>query len=207
MKKRFIEPVKDNISKQITYQELNKKCKQALKDNNYETVILLTYAMIEDRLLSFLHYMYIIDRNNNIYYPTKEIDTIIRPLLKYKEDSNIKQVYKIFNISTKLKILKLFTNNNSNIQYLLDCKNIIDINIGIDNYNKLLDDITTWIKYRNEIIHSSFNKDINDLNNKIISISKEGYRLSKLLSNYTNKIKTNNNQLSIRDKYINERIS
>ena len=202
MKKRFIEPVKDNISKQITYQELNKKCKQALKDNNYETVILLTYAMLEDRLLSFLHYMYIIDRNNNIYYPTKEIDTIIRPLLKYKEDSNIKQGYKIFNISTKLKILKLFTNNNSNIQYLLDCKNIIDINIGIDNYNKLLDDITTWIKYRNEIIHSSFNKDINDLNNKIISISKEGYRLSKLLSNYTNKIKTNNNQLSIRDKYI-----
>lgn len=202
-----IKLVENNNEKKQTYAILNKKNKVALENNEYETVILLSYSMIEDRLLSFLHYLGVINRNDNLVYPSEYIDNIIRPLLKYKENVPKERIYKLNNISTKIKIIKLFLkNNDDNIFYIRDCYSIIEKNIGTANMKKFLSDLRTWIKIRNEIVHASFNKNINDLGANIEFSAREGYRLARLISSYTNKIKTNKMQVSVRDKWslINE---
>lgn len=198
-----IKSIENNIEKKQTYAILNKKNKIALENNEYETVILLSYSMIEDRLLSFLHYLGVINRNNTPIYPDDYIDSIIRPLLKYKENVPKERVYKLNNISTKIKIIKLFLKNaEDRLFYIKDCNSIIEKNIGIKDMKKFLSDLSAWIKIRNEIVHASFNKNINDLDINIELSAKEGYKLAKLISSYTNKIKTNKMQVSVRDKWL-----
>lgn len=199
-----INVVVDNYEKKETYSSLNKKCKMYLENNSYESVLLLSYAMIEDRLLSMLHYFYLIEDKNKCLYPSDYIDGYIRPLLKFKENSKKEEVYKIYNISTKVKLLKLFINNNNNEDnvYINNCYNVIVNKIGEDNYIKYFDDLEDFLKVRNEIIHSSFNKNINDLNIKLELCAKEGYRLSKLISKYVNLIKYDTDLLLVRDKWI-----
>lgn len=197
-----IKSIENNIEKKQTYAILNKKNKIALENNEYETVILLSYSMIEDRLLSFLHYLDVINRNDHPIYLNDYIDNIIRPMLKYKENTPKERVYKLNNISTKIKIIKLFLKKDeSGLFYIKDCNSIIEKNIGIKNMKKFLSDLSAWIKIRNEIVHASFNKNINDLGINIELSAKEGYRLAKLISLYTNKIKTNKMQVSVRDKW------
>ena len=58
MKKTEIDISTDNMSKHHTYQELTKKRDNSLKNENYVEAIAYSYAMIEDRLLSFLHHLY-----------------------------------------------------------------------------------------------------------------------------------------------------
>jgi len=174
-----------------------------LENNNYESVLLLSYAMIEDRLLSMLHYFYLIEDKNKCLYPSDYIDGYIRHFLKYKENSRKEEVYKIYNISTKIKMLKLFINNNNEDNvYINNCYNVICNKIGEDNYKKYFNDLEDFLKVRNEIIHSSFNKNINDLNIKLEICAKEGYRLSKLISKYVNLIKYDIDLISVRDKWI-----
>jgi hypothetical protein len=198
----MIKKVINNKDKELTYRELNKKCKLALLNNEYETLLLYSYAMIEDRLLSMLHYLYVIDRYSESLLPNDDIDKIIRPLLKYNNESDKSKVYKINNITTKINILKIFNKKNKDISpYINDCYRIIDHNIKIDYLKDYFKRLNNWIRIRNEIIHASFNKNINDLNNQLKDSSIEGYNLAKEISKYANSIKDNYKQISVRTKW------
>lgn len=59
-----IDKVVDGLNKHYTYIELNKRKKLAYEIGDYLSVIHYSYAMIEDRLLSFLHYLYITNKNH-----------------------------------------------------------------------------------------------------------------------------------------------
>ena len=111
----MIKKVINNKDKELTYKELNKKCKLALENKEYETVLLYSYAMIEDILLSMLHHLYVINRYNDSILPNDYIDRIIRPLLGYKSESDKNKLYKIKNISTKINLIKLFNKKNKDI--------------------------------------------------------------------------------------------
>ena len=202
MKSTRIKQVKDNNDKQETYRSLNKKIKETYKNNNYECILLLSYAMIEDRLLSLLHYLYVINRNNSKLVPEDYIDEMIRPILKFDEKAQKEKIYKINNIIIKIKIIKIFSKKNSNINpYFNDCFKIINTNIGINNLNNYIKELNNWIKIRNEIVHGSFNKNIEELKKNILEISTQGIKLSRKISNYVNRIKDNGNQISVRTKW------
>lgn len=197
-----IKPIENNIEKKVTYAFLNKKNKIALENKEYETVIHLSYSMIEDRLLSFLHYLFVVNREDEKLYPSDYIDKIIRPMLKFKVNVPKQRIYKMNNISTKIKVLKIFLKKDDDgTLFINDCYNIIENNIGVKNFKKLLSELNSWIKIRNEIVHASFNKKIIDLDVNVELAAKEGCRLAKLMSSYTNKIKTNKNQICVRDKW------
>ena len=198
----MIKKVINNKDKELTYKELNKKCKLALENKEYETVLLYSYAMIEDRLLSMLHHLYVINRYNDSILPNDYIDRIIRPLLGYKSESDKNKLYKIKNISTKINLIKLFNKKNKDISpYINDCYRMIDSNIGIGKLSNYFKRLNKWTSIRNEIIHGSFNKNINDLNNHLKESSIEGYNLAKEISKYTNLIKDNHKQISVRTKW------
>ena len=194
MRKEKIKSVDNNKEKYLTYRELTGLMRESLKNNDYNAMILLVYPMIEDRLVSFMHYMYIVDKlgkDKKIYF-TKYAYKIP----EFKNNCDLK------NIGVKIKVLKLLVDkpNEKNI-FLNDCYYIIDKRIGVDNFIRFLDDLYLWKETRNEIVHASFNKKLSDLNKEKEYVAIEGYRLAKLASDYTNKVKSNNSILSIRDMY------
>ena len=193
--------VLDNNEKKKTYSFLCKKCKEEMCNNNYEAVLVLSYAMIEDRLKSFLHYLFVIDKDKGILYPTDEVDIIIRPLCHFKSDSEKFKVYKLNSLSSKLKVLKAIIKNKDKHQYLLDCFSIIEKNIGIDNLKKWIKLVEEWSKIRNEIIHASFGKNIDSLNSALEKCARDGEKLSKDIKTFTNKIKDSKYQISVRTKW------
>ena len=198
----MIKKVINNKDKELTYKELNKKCKLALENKEYETVLLYSYAMIEDRLLSMLHHLYVINRYGDSILPNDYIDNIIRPLLGHNNEAEKSKVYKIYNITTKINLIKMFNKKNKDKHpYLNDCYRMIDSNIGIGKLSNYFKRLKKWTSIRNEIIHGSFNKNINDLNNHLKESSIEGYNLAKEISKYTNLIKDNHKQISVRTKW------
>lgn len=198
--------VSDNNEKKITYQELNKNLKLAYQNNNYHQIINLSYAMIEDRLKTILDLLYVIEDRNKTPYPCDYIDRILRNLLNYNTEADKKKIYKINNISTKLIILEKILKSKSDNEYIKDCKKIIDKNIGINVLLNWIKEVKKWAKIRNEIIHSSFNKNIHSLVDNLEKCANDGYLLAKKIKTYTNKLKDNSNQLSVKTKWnsINE---
>lgn len=72
-----IEIVKDNKDKQLTYQKQMGRYKKALDNKFYFEAMLIVYAMLEDRLHSFLYYIGAFrnanDRNLNVKKTKKQL--------------------------------------------------------------------------------------------------------------------------------------
>lgn len=202
-----ITSVKDNKEKYENYKCQCSDLNSALKSKDYRSTILISYAMIEDRLISFLYYMNIIEKKESPFVPSDYIDKIIRPKLNHKfKDKNGKEIskkssYKIKNIGAKISIMRIFLNNNNGNSFLDDCYYIISKYIGIDVYKNFIEDLEEWKDYRNEIIHDSFNKNINSLNINLESCAIIGSKLARTASKFTNAIKNKNNEFIIRDKW------
>ena len=187
-----IKKVETNYAKKDTYYELNKICQEALKENNCFTVIVLSYAMIEDRFLSFLYYLYLIDRNIEKPKPSPDIEKFVFEIMKSSRSN-------FFNLSTKIEIItKIIKNKDCN--YLSkDIYDLLDNSIGIEKVTIFLKKLTKWFTYRNDIIHASFNKSKKNLLETIEEQAKIGYDLSKQLSSFVNNIKYKNK--SLRSQY------
>ena len=196
-----IEIIKDNQDKKLTYKILNAKLKESYTSGNFHEVINLSYAMIEDRLKTILDLLYIIEDKKEKLYPCDSIDRIIRPILKFNLDGDKKNIYKINNISTKLNIIKKILKTQEENIYIRDCKYIFEENIKIKEMLSWIKQVEKWCKVRNEIIHSAFNKNYESFNFNLEDVAKKGYDLSNIIKKYANKIKTNKQQISVKDKW------
>ena len=192
MRKPEIKISANNMEKHNTYQELTKKRDNSLKKENYVEVVTYSYAMIEDRLLSFLHHLYVIDRYNF------KLEDLVSPHLanvKRKND-DLESEYKphIENISTKISIIKTLYNYKGKDSILIKINNHIKEIIDVKQLKKDICKLEKWLKYRNEITHGLFNKDLNDLNSKLKSIAEEGIYLSGRFDFYSDLLKGNINK-------------
>lgn len=197
MKKTEIDISTDNMSKHHTYQELTKKRDNSLKNENYVEAIAYSYAMIEDRLLSFLHHLYVIDR-----YKFKLEDLVSQHLAKkMRKNNDVESEYKphIENISTKINIIKKLYNYKGIDSVLIKINNHIKDTLDVKQLQNDIGRLNKWLNYRNEITHDLFNKDLDDLNNKLKSIAEEGIYLSGQFDYYSDLLKGNiNNKESLR---------
>ena len=197
MKKTEIDISTDNMSKHHTYQELTKKRDNSLKNENYVEAIAYSYAMIEDRLLSFLHHLYVIDR-----YKFKLEDLVSQHLAKkMRKNNDVESEYKphIENISTKINIIKKLYNYKGIDSVLIKINNHIKDTLDVKQLQNDIGRLNKWLNYRNEITHDLFNKDLDDLNNKLKSIAEEGIYLSGQYDYYSDLLKGNiNNKESLR---------
>ena len=185
--KRVIDKVIDNKDKQNTYRELNKRRNEALKSKKYVEVIAYDYAMIEDRLLSILKHIDLIELNDYKYNINKEIKDEFC-LLYYNDDKN-HDLPHINMMNTKIKIIKKILKYQLDNTLLINMSNILKI--IDDNYelNKSLRKVKKWCDKRNEIVHAMYNKNVIDFDKKIEDIAIEGKDLSYLFSRICNEIK------------------
>ena len=104
MTARLIQPVDDNKDKQRTYQRMLSRYRLAMKDGFFFFSILIDYAMMEDRLRSFIYYIGGIPNRNSISIKAKGI--IQQMVLKYDPKGNLG----ISSISGKRRIVKAVLN-------------------------------------------------------------------------------------------------
>ena len=190
--KRTIDSVIDNQDKYHTYTELNKRRKKALEEGNYIEVVAYDYAMIEDRLLSILKHLKLIELNKKKqrYFIKKELEKAFFEFYYSKEEKGKKRNGpEIKNISTKIKIILLLLEYKKENESLKNMSFILkNVNEEID-LNKEKNILSKWCSKRDEIIHAMYNKNIQDFDKKIKDIAIEGKNISYTYSKISRIVK------------------
>lgn len=179
-----------NFEKHYTYLELNKRKMKSFEKKDYLSVIHYCYAMIEDRLLSFLHYLYIIDRN---IYPFKFEKSVEKSFTKLmypnKEEETSSPNFK--NLNTKIKIIKNLYNYKKDDPTILRVKRHMDSVLNMKDLKNDITKLSEWSKYRNEFTHSMYNKDIKSIDEHLVANAKEGLYLADRFDMYSDLLKGN----------------
>ena len=173
MKEPLIKRVNDGKSKGKTYSALLHKYNESIENGYYGEAELIVYAFIEDRLRSFIYYSDLIDSINS-----------------NKVNENAEQlmgaVYDIRNISNKISIIQkalktcsLKADEMSSFEKSLKKRYITALKVA--ELKKNLNQIEKWCRYRNEIIHALFNKDLADLRKGYEDHVKDGMKLGRYI--------------------------
>ena len=199
MSERNINPVSNNYDKYNTYRTLMGRYNKAVKEKFYFEAIIIEYALLEDRLKSFLYYLGTL--KNKLSYKTvdnvKSKEEIKQIVCLYKEKNENDKIG-ITNISGKIKIIKAILkwvneceNIDKNNKYLVLLKNECE-SLDIGGIFEILDKIKDWCDYRNEIVHALMNKNIDSLYENIDEKALEAYEYVKFISSQVNILKKNN---------------
>lgn len=193
--KPMIKPVKDNKDKERTYRDLMGKHSKAMRYEFYIEAMMIDYAMLEDRLRSFLYHIGIYnDRNaykvtgrNNI---TTSLKSIMAKYITEGENTSLN----VGNISGKMKIIRCTLQWYEDIEgepedkYLKALKKKYD---GIDVAGLLdtLEKVSEWKDYRNEVMHAALNKNIDNLYQDIAIRAENGKIFGRFIDSQVNELK------------------
>ena len=186
----------DGKDKGNTYKLYMEKYNKAIKYECFLEAIVIDYAMLEDRLLAFLHYTGVVSRTHSKISVNKFCRPQIRSIIGYKPNSAIN----VNNISVKIRIVKalLSIDDNEEDKYLLTVHSHLSERISADEFNETLQDITTWCEIRNQYIHALLNKNYDALQEGLCEYAEQGLKLARKIDSYVKAIKYNNN---IRKKF------
>ena len=156
-----IDSVKNNQEKYKTYKEIMGRLSKAIRAGFYYEAILIEYALIEDRLISYLYHMGIIGEREKLKMGKKRKKELKPILLSYNQKvDNLR----LANISTKIMIVKTIllwaaetTDDLSRNRYLKTLKSRCE-SVDVDGIVEILDSLDKWRDYRNEIIHCLMSK-------------------------------------------------
>ena len=185
MSEKMIKSVSDNVSKQRTYKKLLGRYKLAIKNEFYFEAMLIVYAMLEDRLRSMLYYMGVLVNREKLLFHKKTKNQVQDIVSMYQSDSKTTRSMK--NITGKMEIIEAMLKwstecENVEDRYLLLLKSALET-IDIGAMLETLDCLEGWLKYRNEVIHASMNKDIDSLFSDLPEKIEEGMRCARLIDN------------------------
>ena len=177
----------DGKDKENTYKQYMEKYNKAIKYECFLEAIVIDYAMLEDRLLAFLHYIGVISRTHDKISVNKFCRPQIRSIIGYKPNTAIN----VNNISVKIRIAKalLSIDDNEEDKYLLTVHSHLAGRISTDEFNETLQDITTWCNIRNQYIHALFNKNYDALQQGLYEYAENGLKLARKIDNYVKNIK------------------
>lgn len=187
MSKRIIAPVANNIEKYYTYREYISKYSRAVKEGFYFEALLIDYAMLEDRLRSFLYHMGALKTRDSHKVDFRRVSTHLKYAVEaYAEKGEAKNLG-ISSISGKIRVVRcafLWAANASDMgktdTYELVLKSRIEA-IDIEEFLKTLSSVQKWCAYRNEIIHGLLNKNIASVDLNIAAQAEEGFILARKL--------------------------
>lgn len=182
MKEPKIKRVDSNKSKGKTYKALIEKYNDAMQNGYYGEAELIVYAFLEDRLRAFIYYSGLIDNRNANKVNENGVEII-------GEEIEIK------NITNKIKLigksLDLCSKNASELtNFQGSLRRCYKATVKVGEMKKSLDKIDKWCKYRNEIVHGLFNKDLNALRAGFKEHIEEGFELARYIDSQVSKLKT-----------------
>lgn len=197
MPSRMISPVTDNMDKQRTYTEQMGRYQHAMSGAFYFEAMLIDYAMMEDRLRSMLYHMAFFANRDSTKAWGKTKPCFQEIVSQYMKDDG-KVTLGIKSISGKIKIVRcvlLWTVNTEdgyqNNKYLKALKHQCE---GVDIAELLatLSGIEKWCQYRNEVIHSLLNKNIDSLHSELFERAAVGMKYARILDSQVKLLKKGN---------------
>lgn len=197
MSERKIKAVNNNKEKYQTYAKLTGRYKAALRYEFYYEGLVIDYALIEDRLRSYLYYIGIL-KNRNATRVNQKVKEDLLPIIQEYKNEKENDIFSINTISGKIKIVRSIlrwsaetTENYSDNAYLKALKSACE-GTDIGMLLELLDEIDEWRDYRNEIVHGLMNKNLDSLYDDIEKRVLDGKRYSEVLDNQLRYIKKGN---------------
>ena len=177
----LIKRVENNKNKGKTYAELIRKYNDAISNEFYGEAELIVYAFLEDRLRSFIYYSDLIDSFNS-----NKINENAEGI--YGKDLDIKDIS--CKIGLIRKALRLCTLKASEMKHFeISLKKRYRASIKIVEMKTALNQIEKWCKYRNEIVHAMFNKDLDDLRRGYEQHVKDGMKLARYIDSQVQSLK------------------
>ncbi len=197
MEQRIIKPVQNNTEKQLTYQSMMRRYKQALDGGFFCEALMIDYAMIEDRLRSMIYHMgFLADREKRVIW--KKARPVLQPIVnEYKEDGEDDSLG-LTSLGAKIKIIRsvfkwvAYTEGGyQENAHLTVLKSQLE-SIDPANVLSVLDSVDSWRKYRNEVVHAMMNKNVCDLEESLRPYAEEGMKLARSLDAIEKQIKSGN---------------
>lgn len=159
--------VKDNSEKQAAYREQLGKYKNALKYEFYFQAMLIVYAMMEDRLRSFLYYIGALRRPDDTGMNVKKTKKVLRRVYFGSDEKaqgkriDLNQIsYKLSLIRTTIDEVRKTESFSEEDEYLRILKEQYESRLDLDGFQDVLDNIGKWLDYRNEVVHGLLNKNV-----------------------------------------------
>ena len=175
--------------KYYTYKQFVDRHSKAEREGFYFEALLIDYAIMEDRLRSFLYHMGMLKTRDSFKIDVAYKMTIQSIVEKYAKKNDSKGLG-IGSISGKMKIVRCITEWSSSVEkingddrYEVLLKQHME-SVDADGLLSLLEKIGLWCKYRNEIIHSLLNKNLKSVDAGIEDKDKLGFELACSLGNY-----------------------
>lgn len=210
-KQRVISPVETMQEKCETYRAEMARLKGALQQGFYFEAMLIEYALLEDRLRSFVYHAGLLqNRKASHMLPgknavRKDFNRIAQRVKTWKlEDgketgntSNFERL-SVNKISDKIFIVRTIVLWSSELESLPDESRYLQALRGqcesLDAAALLetLDAIDTWRMYRNEVIHSLMNKRMESVQQKLSEQVEQGVQLARQLDAQVTILKKNN---------------
>lgn len=198
--KRLIERVTDNKDKQRTYQIQLGRYKKAIANEFYFEGMMIVYGMLEDRLRSFLYYIGAFRDVNELKLcktKAKSNDTLKRMYCSFLEVPTSSRM-NFNNISTKMNMVR------ATLRWVIDCdctpadeylkvlKREYEGCVDLDGLLTTLDDIETWCKYRNEVVHGLLNKNTVSLETDLGEMVEKGMGYARFVDSQVKALKRKN---------------
>ena len=103
---KMIKPVKNNVEKQAAYRVQLGRYRKALNNEFYFEALLIVYAMLEDRMRSFLYYIGAVRQFNSEKLNVDKTKSILRMLYFGSEKAAANRKINFENISVKETLIR-----------------------------------------------------------------------------------------------------
>ena len=197
--KKEIDAVKDNKDKQVTYAYQMKRYKKALNNEFYFEAMLIEYAMLEDRLRSFLFYIGALRNVEDEKLNVAKTKGFLRSLYFGSKENAANKKLDINQISIKENLIRATVKwaiqyeGKPENQYMDILKSEYVACLDMDGLLSTLDEIDKWRKYRNEVIHGLLNKNVDSLNEQLHEQVMLGMSYARFIDNQVKSLKKKNN--------------
>ena len=199
MATRRIQPVKNNEEKQVTYATYKSQLTRAIKYEFYLEAMMIEYAVLEDRMRSFIYHIGGLPNRTSPKINSKRTKGHLQRIVSEYRTPDEKDNLGITNITGKEKIIRCVlrwvlddTKEVGDDKYLIMLNRQVNERIDIQELLNLLERIDDWCDFRNEVVHSLMNKSITSLNTQLSDRVLEGKQLSEEMAGHTAKIKYGN---------------
>ncbi len=201
-----IEKSKDKMEKRDTYAGMFRKYNLAVKQGFYLEAVFIIYAMLEDRINSFLMYSGLVRyRKNGLRLSRGTAGDLPSELYWMGEKHNSNPNANLTDISNRIKLLKNLAGWAADTErtaatpkYDSDLLDQVNGTVDLFELREVLGEIDNWRIARNECVHGLMNKNFYAEEQKTRELAEQGIELVRRLDDLVKKFKKNNH---LRKKY------
>ena len=188
-----IQVVSDNKAKGLSFKENFKRYNKAKASGFYLECLWILYSMLEDRTSAFFYYLgFASSKNRNTVTGSKKIKVQVRQILNMT-DSNAK--YKFDTISGKLSRISQIIAwsvavDDDLTDYQKVIKNIVEVISTNQDFLDALEYLNDeWRDKRNQLMHSLFNKNPENVSLELKSLVEKGYTATRIIDKAVSQVK------------------